>query len=29
MNVISQIRQKIGDRYIETAVGIGYKFQIV
>ena len=25
-NVISQIRRKIGDGYIETVVGSGYKF---
>ena len=28
-NVISQFRRKIGDGYIETVVGSGYKFQIV
>ena len=25
-NVVSQIRRKIGDEYIETAVGSGYRF---
>ena len=29
VNVISQLRRKIGDGYIETVVGSGYKFQIV
>ena len=28
-NVVYSLRRKIGDRYIETVVGSGYKFQIV
>lgn len=27
-NVVSQIRKKIGDRYIKTVIGSGYKFEI-
>lgn len=26
VNVVSQIRRKIGDGYIETVVGSGYRF---
>ena len=26
VNVVSQIRRKIGDEYIETVVGSGYRF---
>lgn len=28
VNVISQIRKKIGDRYIKTVIGSGYKFEV-
>ena len=28
-NVVYSLRRKIGDAYIETVVGSGYKFQIV
>lgn len=27
-NVVSQIRKKIGDRYIKTVIGSGYKFEV-
>ena len=27
-NVVSQIRRKIGDKYIRTVIGSGYKFEI-
>ena len=27
-NVISQIRRKIGDKYIKTVIGSGYKFEV-
>lgn len=28
VNVISQIRRKIGDKYIKTVIGSGYKFEV-
>lgn len=28
VSVISQIRRKIGDKYIKTVIGSGYKFEI-
>ncbi len=27
-NVVSQIRRKIGDKYIRTVIGSGYKFEV-
>ncbi|XCP85881.1 winged helix-turn-helix domain-containing protein [Roseburia hominis] len=27
-NVVSQIRRKIGERYIKTVIGSGYKFEV-